>query len=582
MRPARQLETFDNLVQMFLARARQKADAPFLWAKSSGAWQPVSWSEAARQVAALAASLKQIGLQPGDRVMLVSENRPEWLIADLGIMAAGCVTVPTYTTNTSRDHGHILGNSGAKAVIVSTQKLATALLPAVLFSSECQHIIGNDDIRSGQGTEGTTFHHWGEMVGGGDIAALEQGVAGVGRSDLACIIYTSGTGGAPRGVRQHHGAILHNCEAATDVISSDLGWADEVFLSFLPASHAMEHSGGQFFPIALGAQIYFAESLEKLAANIEEVRPTIMIVVPRLFEMLRARILKALEKSGALSNYLLKRAVAMGSDRYHGRFRPWNAPLDAVLSLTVRRKVQAKFGGRIKAMVSGGAPLNPEVGLFFHSLGLTILQGYGQTEAAPVISCNRPSAGIRMDSVGPPLLNTQVRIAEDGEIMVRGENVMHGYWQSDEETARVLQDGWLATGDVGHFDDGGRIVITDRKKDLIVNDKGDNVSPQRIEGMLTLQPEIAQAMVFGDRKPHLVALIVPDPDIAELPNVQQRLSVALDQVNRDVSVIERVRRFALADAPFSIENEQMTPSLKIRRHVITAAYRDRLEALYRR
>ena len=579
---ARQLEKFDNLVQMFLTRTRQKGDAPFLWAKRSGAWQPVSWNEAARQVASLAASLKRIGLERGGRVMLVSENRPEWLIADLGIMAAGCVTVPTYTTNTTRDHAHILGNSGARAVIVSNQKLAKALLPAVLFSSECRQIIGIEDIRGGQGMEGNSFHRWEEMVSGGDLPAIEQETNGVGRSDLACIIYTSGTGGAPRGVQQHHGAILHNVEGATDVISNDLGWGDEVFLSFLPASHAMEHSGGQHFPVGLGAQIYYAESLEKLATNIEEVRPTIMIVVPRLFEMLRARILKSLETGGALSNYLLKRAVALGSDRYHGCFRPWNAPLDAILSLTVRRKVKVKFGGRIKAMVSGGAPLNPEVGLFFQSLGLTLLQGYGQTEAAPVISCNRPKAGIRMESVGPPLLNTEVRIAKDGEIRVRGELVMHGYWRNEEETRRVLKDGWLHTGDVGHLDEGGRIVITDRKKDIIVNDKGDNVSPQRIEGMLTLQPEIAQAMIYGDRRPHLVALLVADLEIADQADVRQRLSTAVDRVNREVSVIERIRRFALADAPFTVENEQMTPSLKIRRHVITAAYRDRLEALYRR
>jgi long-chain acyl-CoA synthetase len=231
--------------------------------------------------------------------------------------------------------------------------------------------------------------------------------------------------------------------------------------------------------------------------------------------------------------------------------------------------------------VSGGAPLNPEVGIFFQSLGITFLQGYGQTEAGPLISCNRPSVGIRLETVGPPA-GCDVKIADDGEIMVRGENVMHGYWRNEDETARVLRDGWLATGDVGHFDDKGRIVITDRKKDILVNDKGDNVSPQRIEGMLTLQPEIAQAMVYGDRRPHLVALIVPDPEIASAPNVQQRVQSALDRVNAELSVIERARRFILADEPFSIANEQLTPSLKIRRHVISNAYADRLNALYRK
>jgi long-chain acyl-CoA synthetase len=381
---------------------------------------------------------------------------------------------------------------------------------------------------------------------------------------------------------QHHGANLHNVEGCTDIISTDFGWGDEVFLSFLPASHAYEHTGGQHFPIALGAEIYYAESLEKLGSNIEEVHPTIMVVVPRLFELLRTRIMKSIESSGGLGKYLLMRALKIGSDRYNGSVKPWDLPMDGILSLTLRKKVKAKVGGRTKAWVSGGAPLNPEVGNFFQSLGITFLQGYGQTEAGPVISCNRPSAGIRLETVGPPTKNSEVRFAEDGEILVRGEHVMHGYWNNPEETERVLKDGWLHTGDVGHFDAKGRIVITDRKKDLIVNDKGDNCSPQRIEGILTLQPEIAQAMVHGDRRPHLVALLVPDPEIASAPDVQQRLQAAVDRVNRDLNVIEKVRRFIVADDAFTIENEQLTPSMKIRRHVISKAYGERLDALYRR
>jgi long-chain acyl-CoA synthetase len=580
---ARQLEHFENLVALFLTRARGKGDAPFLWAKREGKWRSTSWTEAARQVASLAASLKRIGLQPGDRVALVSENRPEWLIADLGIMAAGCVTVPTYTTNTTRDHAHILGNSGARAVIVSNQKLAKNLVPAVLTSSECHHVIGMELIRSGQTPDWVSCHSWEKLVSDqADVAALERDIAGIGRGDLACIIYTSGTGGAPRGVQQHHGAILHNVEGCTDIISTDFGWDDEIFLSFLPASHAYEHTGGQHFPVALGAQIYYAESLEKLAANIEEVQPTIMVVVPRLFELLRARIMKSIEAQGGLSKYLLGRALKIGADKAVGRMRPWDLPMDGLLALTLRKKIRRRMGGRQKAWVSGGAPLNPEVGRFFESIGITFLQGYGQTEAAPVISCNRPSVGIRLDTVGVPVKGCEVRIAEDGEIMVRGENVMHGYWRNPEETARVLRDGWLATGDVGHFDEKGRIVITDRKKDILVNDKGDNVSPQRIEGMLTLQPEIAQAMVYGDRRPHLVALLVPDPEIAGSPDVHQRLQSALDRVNADLSVIEKMRRFILADEPFTIENEQLTPSMKIRRHVISKAYGERLDALYGR
>ena len=579
----RQLERFDNLVSLFLTRASEKGDEPFLWSKRDGEWRPISWADAVRQVAALAASLKRIGLEPGDRVALVSENRPEWLISDLAIMAAGCVTVPTYTTNTTRDHAHVLGNSGARAVIVSNQKLATNLIPAVLTSTECHHVIGMEPLRSVQAPDWVNCHSWSKLASGeADVEAVKQQMVSVGRNDLACIIYTSGTGGAPRGVRQHHGAILQNLEGCTDIISTDFGWGDEVFLSFLPASHAYEHSGGQMFPIALGAEIYYAESLEKLAANIEDVQPTIMVVVPRLFELLRARIIKSIETKGGLSRYLLHRALKIGADKAARGVRLWDLPMDGLLSLTLRRKIRARMGGRQKAWVSGGAPLNPEVGMFFESIGITFLQGYGQTEAGPVISCNRPSAGIRLDTVGVPVKGCEVRIAEDGEIMVRGENVMHGYWRNPEETARVLRDGWLGTGDVGHFDDKGRIVITDRKKDILVNDKGDNVSPQRIEGILTLQPEIAQAMVYGDRRPHLVALIVPDPEIAGERDLHQRLQRAVDRVNADLSVIEKVRRFNLADEPFSIENEQLTPSMKIRRHVISKDYSERLDALYNR
>lgn len=579
----RQLERFDNLVSLFLTRAAEKGDKPFLWSKRDGEWRSISWADSARQVAALAGSLRRIGLEPGDRVALVSENRPEWLISDLAIMAAGCVTVPTYTTNTTRDHAHVLGNSGARAVIVSNQKLAKNLIPAVLTSTECHHVIGMEPLRSVQAPDWVNCHSWSKLASGDcDVAALADEVRGIRREGLACIIYTSGTGGAPRGVQQHHGAILHNLEGCTDIISSDFGWDEEVFLSFLPASHAYEHSGGQMFPIALGAEIYYAESLEKLASNIEEVQPTIMVVVPRLFELLRARIIKSIETQGGLSRYLLHRALKIGADKAARGIRPWDLPMDGLLSLTLRRKIRARMGGRQKAWVSGGAPLNPEVGMFFESIGITFLQGYGQTEAGPVISCNRPSAAIRLDTVGVPVKGCEVRIAQDGEIMVRGENVMHGYWRNPEETARVLRDGWLGTGDVGHFDDRGRIVITDRKKDLIVNDKGDNVSPQRIEGILTLQPEIAQAMVYGDRRPHLVALLVPDPDIAEAPDLHQQLQRAVDRVNADLSVIEKVRRFILADEPFSIENEQLTPSMKIRRHIISKAYGDRLDALYSR
>ncbi|SOB80820.1 long-chain acyl-CoA synthetase [Sphingomonas guangdongensis] len=596
--PPRQLEHFPNLVTMFFTRAREKGDAPFLWAKSGGRWQSTSWAEAAKAVASLAAALRALGLRAGDRVMLVSENRPEWCISDLGIMAAGCVTVPTYITNTERDHQHVLENSGACAVIVSTAKLARVLMPAVLRASNARIVIGIDEQKPPQ-SGSTDFHDWRTLIAEhtADVAAAEAAATAT-RDDLACIIYTSGTGGSPRGVMQHHGAILHNVNGCCTVISEDFGWDDEIFLSFLPLSHAYEHTGGQHFPIGLGGQIYYSEGLDKLAANIEEVRPTIMVVVPRLFEVLRTRITKGIEKQGRLATFLLDRAVAVGTRQAAGTAGLLDWPSRLLVDRLFKPKIGKRFGGRLKAMVSGGAPLNPEVGTFFSSLGLCFLQGYGQTEAAPVISCNRPAAGLKHDTVGPPLANTEVRIADDGEILVRGELVMHGYWRNEEETARVLKDGWLHTGDIGLIDECGRIRITDRKKDIIVNDKGDNVAPQKIEGMLTLQPEIAQAMIAGDRKPYMTAVIVPDPEwtaewcakngatcnfagLAGSHDYKAAIGQAVERVNKDLSVTERVRRFILADEPFSIENQQLTPSLKIRRHILRETYGGRLDALYK-
>jgi long-chain acyl-CoA synthetase len=426
------------------------------------------------------------------------------------------------------------------------------------------------------------LHQWDALVADcpGDVAAAAAHATDK-REDLACIIYTSGTGGSPRGVRQHHGAILHNCAAAGDIIIGDFTVGQEVFLSLLPLSHSYEHTAGLHFPISLGAQIYYAESIEKLASNLEEAAPTIMVVVPRLFELLRGRILKQFHKQGKVAQWLLAQALALDAKP---RKSPLDKPLDLLLEATVRKKVRARFGGRNKALVSGGAPLNPEVGRFFQALGLTLLQGYGQTEAGPLISVNRPRAGIKLDTVGPPVKGCEVKIADDGEILCRGENVMHGYWRNDTETARVLVDGWLHTGDVGHLDEQGRIVITDRKKDLIVNDKGDNVSPQRVEGMLTLEPEIAQAMVVGDRRPYLVGLVVPDKEwLASLSpgaDVAKAVMAAVDRVNASLSVIEKVRRVLIADEPFTIENGQLTPSLKVRRHVLRERYGERLDGLY--
>ncbi|WP_439533311.1 AMP-dependent synthetase/ligase [Polymorphobacter sp.] len=593
-----------NLVRLFLDWAEERGPLTMLAAKRDGQWQETSWAEARDTVASLSAALLDLGIKAGDRVVLVSENRPEWCLADLAIMGAGAITVPAYVTNTSADHAHILNNSGARAVIVSNQKLAAALLPAVAETSACRIVIGIEPLKHAQAGELAEYQWHAIIAARAGMVSVDRATlaarATAERDDLACIVYTSGTGGSPRGVRQHHGAILRNIAGAITVIEQDFVATAyrERFLSFLPLSHAYEHTAGQFMPIGMGGEIWYAESLEKLAANIEETQPTFMVVVPRLFEVLRTRIAKGIEKQGGVAVTLLNQALRLGRKR--ARNEPlslFERGLDPLLDRTIRKKVQAKFGGRLKGLVAGGAPLNPEVGVFFASIGITILQGYGQTEAGPVISCNRPRARIKMHSVGPPLDKVEVRIAPDSEIRVRGELVMDGYWMNDAESHRVLQDGWLLTGDIGHIDADGHLVITDRKKDIIVNDKGDNVAPQRVEGMLTLQDEIAQAMVYGDKRPYLVAVVVPETEwalgwareqgmpadirkLAHEPEFHRAIMAAVDRVNARLSVVEKVRRVIIADEPFSTENQQLTPSIKIRRHVLKQVYGPRLDKLY--
>ena len=602
---AARVDAASNLVSMFLDRAEEHGDRPLLSRKADGRWQAQSWAQCRDIVASLSAALIELGIKPGDRVVLVSENRPEWCLADLAIMAAGAITVPAYTTNTTADHSHILGNSGARAVIVSNVKLAATLLPAVADSDNCRIVIGIDHLKDAQRST-IAIHQWDALLAAraGDLAADCAAVrarASMQRHDIACIIYTSGTGGAPRGVRQHHGAILRNIAGAIAIIEQDFVPGDpvgELFLSFLPLSHAYEHTAGQYMPIGMGGQIAYCEGLEKLAANIEEVQPTFMVVVPRLFEVLRMRIAKQIEKQGGVAVSLLNQALRLARKQARGEsLNIAERALDALLERSIRKSIRAKFGGRLKGMVAGGAPLNPEVGIFFAAIGIAILQGYGQTEAGPVISCNRPRARLKMHTVGPPLDGVEVRIASDGEILVRGELVMDGYWMNDAESHRVLQDGWLHTGDIGHLDKDGHLVITDRKKDIIINDKGDNVAPQRVEGMLTLQDEIAQAMVYGDKRPYLVGVVVPEAEwalawardkgmpadlhkLAREPEFQRAMMAAVDRVNSRLSVIEKVRRVIIADEAFTTENQQMTPSLKIRRHVLKQVYGERLEKLY--
>lgn len=590
---------WNSLTAMFFEQAEKQGKKPLLYYKEGNSWKHLTWEEVSDQVARLVRALRKIGVRKGDRVLIVSENRPEWFIADFAIMAAGAVSVPTYTTYTTRDYSHILRDSGAKAGFVSTKALALNVIRAGHESDDFQDIIVLEDPKFSQAVN-LNIHLYDDITGGSapDRAALALECADHGREDLACIIYTSGTGGAPKGVMLHHGAMLSNVESARNVLEP-IGMKNNAFLSFLPLSHAYEHTAGHFLPVSIGGEIWYAQSLDKLASNMEEASPTIMVVVPRLFEMLRTRLLRQIEKDSALKRKLFNRCLAIGIKISKGeKLSLLEHVQNWFFNLTVRKQVRKKFGGRVKALVSGGAPLSPDVGHFFAALGLPLLQGYGQTESAPVVSVNPPGA-VKMHTVGKLLKGVECKIADDGEILIRGELVMKGYWNDPAATEKTIKGGWLHTGDIGHVDADNYLEITDRKKDIIVNDKGDNVSPQRIEGLLALEEEIAQAMIYGDRKPYLVGLIVPDAEwliewkkqtgktgsMAELidyKDLRQIIDKAVTRVNSRLSNLEKVRKVTLAGEPFSVENEQMTPTLKVRRHVVSAKYGDQLESLYKK
>lgn len=583
-----------TLTEMFFARARERGESPFLWRRAEDGFAPTSWAEAARQVETLARGLIARGLAPGQRVLLVSENRPEWPIADLAIMAAGAVTVPAYTTNTPEDHLYLLNHSGARAVIVSSPALTRKVLEAAGGAANPPLVIAMEPPELEQ-SGNFELIEWDSVMAAGEARAgtpLPEREAG----DIASIVYTSGTSGAPKGVMLPHRAILANCRGARPLIEA-IGLGEEIFLSVLPLSHAYERTAGQFFAISIGAQIFYAGGPETFSRDMAAVRPTIVTAVPRLLEAIREQILLGLRRAGGLRQRLFHAALDLGAKRYEGALPWYNRPADRLMDTLVRRKVAARFGGRVKALISGGAMLPYEVGVFFTALGLRLLQGYGQTEAAPVITCNSPNL-CKLRTVGPPLLGVDLRIAGDGEVLVRGPLLMAGYWNDPEATAETLKDGWLYTGDVGRLDGDGCLEILDRKKDIIVTSGGKNIAPQRLESLLTLEPEIGQAMVVGNDRPHPAALVVParewaqqfseaenlptDPaELADEPVFRRAIEAALGRVNRKLSPDEKIRRFAVLSEPFTEENEQLTPTLKIRRHAIQQAYEKRIRELYR-
>ena len=591
-------DEFNSVVKIFDKQSSMLQGQPYLWRKIDNKYSSLSWKEVRNNVESFSTALKNLGILAGDRVVIVSENRPEWQIADLSIMAVGAISVPAYTTSTTNDYEYIIKHSGARCIIVSNHDLANKVLPAVLNSHMCQTVIKINDDNKNYDVPITVLS-WNSLINenNNSVLQLAESINNHKRTDTACIIYTSGTGGNPKGVMLSHGAMLANCTGCKYLLEDIVSSLKEIrFLSWLPLSHSYEHTI-TFYMIGIGAQIYYAEGIEKLLVNMAEARPHFMTAVPRFYDSLHARISQGLKKQSKVSQFFFKETLRLGKKTY------FNEPLsffekkfNGLLNKIVRKKVNKRFGGSLKALVSGGAALNFEVGLYLSALGLPLLQGYGQTETAPVVSANPPNK-IKLDTVGPVFKGTKVKIAEDGEILVSGENVMNGYWNDPKATSSTLINGWIHTGDIGELDEEGYLKITDRKKDIIVNAGGDNISPSRVEEKLNIEPEIAQSMMYGDFKNYLVAILVPDRDYTQewakdhhkefnIKKLNQdsdfikMIKTTTERVNKKLSQIEQVRKFLLIDEEFTVENKMMTPTLKVRRFKVKEKYQNQLEALY--
>ena len=574
------LDNLNNLIELFSHQAeKQNKKSIFLQWLNPNDKKIYTWEETQKNILKLSKIIKE-NIKEGDRCLLVSENRPEWFVSDMAIMLSGGITVPAYTTYTEEDYKYLIEDCEPSLIIVSNNEMLKKLsntinekkfIKKVITLDEVNKVIHNLDIINKDKYLDFNIILKNDLFEE-DIIKNEK----LKRTSPACIIYTSGTGGNPKGVILSHGGILNNLVGACEIMKP-LFNSRPVFLTWLPLSHSYEHCV-QFAQIAVGAKVFYAEKIEKLLENISEAKPTIMTAVPRFYQNLYNKININLKKQTGFKAKLIEATLRLGKKKLlNQKMTFFEKFLNFMVEILVRKKIKKQFGGNLKAFVSGGGALDQEIGEFLNSVGLPTLQGYGLTETSPVVSCN-PIHKIKVETVGPPFKGNQVKIADDGEILVKGENVMLGYWNKKEETNEVIIDGWLHTGDIGEIDpEDGYLKITDRKKDIIVSAGGDNISPAKIENMITNESEIDQCMVYGDKKNYLVALIVPNKDFLK---EKEKINNVIEKINKKLTLLEKIKRVQLIDENFSIENGLMTPTMKVKRKKVTEKYKNQLEKLY--
>ena len=565
-----ELNKINSLVELFFKKYKENNSAsnkPFLkWLKINKN-DFLTWGQVEYNIRILSEYLRK-NLSTGDRCVLLSENRPEWLITDIAIMNAGGVTVPLFTTYSEKDYEYIINDCKPKICIVSND---IQFKKIENFISNETRVLSIENFNEKIESVENIFEKYSKQETLSVPVDYNQEIR---RKDLACIIYTSGTTGNPKGVMLSHGGILSNCEGAQEVLEPLVKNDEPVFLTWLPLSHSYEHTV-QYVQISLGAKVFYAESLEKLLPNMSVAKPTIMTAVPRFYQNLYSKIFLNFSKQKGFKKKLIENTILLGTKTLNKeKLNLKQKIINFLCEILVRKKIKNQFGGKLKAFVSGGGALDQKIGEFLNSIGLPTLQGYGLTETSPVVSCNIPGK-IKIETVGPPFKTNEVKIADDGEILVKGENVMLGYWNMKKETDDIIKNGWLHTGDIGEITKDGNLKITDRKKEIIVNLGGDNISPSKIENLLCLNEKIKQSFVYGDKKTYLVALIV-----SESEENKKEIEFYLENLNKSLSLVEKIKKFKLIKEEFTIENGMLTPTLKLKRKKILEKYKEDLEKFY--
>ena len=566
-----QINKINNLLELFYQQYQKKNKESVFLQSLKEPKKEYSWEDVYLNINKLSEEISKY-IKKGDRCLLVSENRPEWMISDLSIMLSGGVTVPAYTTYTQRDYEYIIDDCTPTIIIISDEiqyEKIKNIIPKKNFIKKIIFFENMEDINKKLNLRIYDIFKK-NIFNSKNFSDLK-----IQRNDIACIIYTSGTQGNPKGVMLSHGGILNNCEGAHELLKTFIS-KNPKFLTWLPLSHSYEHTV-QFVQIVVGARVFYAENIDKLIKNMNDCSPEIMTAVPRFYQNLHQKINTLFGKTAGLKKLLVNQTVKLGKKKLNKqKFSLIENLINFICEKLVRKKIKNQFGGNLKTFISGGGALDKEVGSFLNAIGLPTLQGYGLTETSPVVSCNSIE-DIRVETVGKPFKGNLVKIADDGEILIKGENVMLGYWQNEEETNKVLKNGWLSTGDIGEFD-GEFLKITDRKKDIIITPGGDNISPIKIENDLNKSDFIEQSLVYGDNKPYLVSLIVlrrENKDITE-----EKIQQEIEKINKNLSKIEKIKKFIIIKDQFTIENNMMTPTLKLKRYKIIKNYKNEFEKLF--